>query len=269
MPAGQVAPTAISNPGTAALRYQGATTTGNHRFRLDCGAWTAMSYAQKIARVTPFRPWNPAGAVKALDNICARRATLPAGMVRPAGQALPEGAVFDTSGGYTDPATGNQYDSSGNLINSSTPAALPPSITASVSTPSTPATTTTPSTTSSAASQASQTALFNTVGGALNTTGATIASIVASNNQASIAQLQAQTQQQVAALTVQAQQAQQQGNVALAQIRAQQATALAQFNGQLLTQMQPQNTGLYVVGGLVALGVVGAILYVVMKRKSG
>lgn len=99
------------------------------------------------------------------------------------------------------------------------------------------------------------------MGGALNTTGATIASIVASNNQSQIAQLQANTQRQIAALNLQGQQAAQQGNLALAQQNAASAQSLAQFNALLMSRLQPSNTAMYVIAGIAALVVIGGIVY--------
>jgi len=118
------------------------------------------------------------------------------------------------------------------------------------------------------APSASDQALFNTVGGALNTTGATIASIVQSNNQVQIAQLQTQTQQQIAALQSSATQAQQQGNFALAQQNAQAAANLQRFNAYLLTRQQQPNIALYVVAGLAGLVIIGGIVYAVSASKS-
>jgi hypothetical protein len=260
-PAGQVNPTQRG----AGLYYQGSAGSAK-KFQVNCGEWVNLQYSQKISMMVPFSPWNPAGAVKAVDNLCAlrgfRAGVLPAGQVTAAGGAA--AMTQDAQGNWID-ANGNICDSDGTNCSIQNPTIVP--TTAPPATPSSGSSGTS-APTNTAASQASQNALYSTVGSALNTTGATIASIVASNNQANIAQLQTQTQQQIAALNVQAQQAQQQGNIALAQIRAQQAVALGEFNSQLLTQLQPQNTGLYMIGGLVALGVIGGIIYVVMKNRQ-
>jgi hypothetical protein len=110
-------------------------------------------------------------------------------------------------------------------------------------------------------SPASQQALYNTVGGALKTTGATIAAIINSGNQMQIAQLQAQTQQQIAALNAQAARAQSAGNLQLAQQQQAQASQLQQFYQSLALRQAPATTALWIAGGVAAVAVLGAIVY--------
>jgi hypothetical protein len=111
-----------------------------------------------------------------------------------------------------------------------------------------------------------QTALFNTVGSAIGTAGSTIAAIIQSGNQVQIADIQARTQAQIAALQTQAQIAASQGNQALATQQANQAAQMQQFLA-LLAQQKPDNTVLYVVGGIAALAVLGGIAYIALSGR--
>lgn len=109
-------------------------------------------------------------------------------------------------------------------------------------------------------------AMLGAIGGALGVAGQTISSIINSGNQLQIAQLNAQTQQQIAQLQLQAQRAQQQGNMQLAQQQAAQAAQLAQFQQAYLMRQQPSYTGLYIVGAVVALGIIGT--FVVLGARA-
>lgn len=237
-------------PAGQVVRPQGLNYVGSsgkvHTFSVDCRGWRALSPAEKISRVSAFGPRDRVGAVRTVDRICGNEAM----RLRPAGQAdmtfsiqeANPGVSFDTSSGNATDSSGNTYDSGGN------PTSQPPSSGGGGMT------------------SAQQTALFNTIGGALNTTGSTIASIVQSNNQAQIAQLQTQAQQTIATLNAESQQATAAGNIALAQQRSQQAAQLQTFMMQYLGQQRPSNTGLYVVAGLVGLTMIGAIVYFVARK---
>jgi len=168
----------------------------------------------------------------------ARGSYVRSQMLRPAGQADMTFSIAEANPGLDTTSTTPDM--------SQPPAASPPS---------------------GGMSPGTETALFNTIGSVLNTTGATIASIVQSNNQAQIAQLQAQTQQEIAALVSQSQTAQQQGNFALAQQNAQRAAQLQAFQAQYLLTQRPQNTGLYIVAGLLVSGLIGGIIYAVWRKR--
>lgn len=116
---------------------------------------------------------------------------------------------------------------------------------------------------------ADNTALYNAVGGYLNTTGQTIAGILSSGNQLQIAQLNAQTQQQIAAMQAQASAAQQQGNAALAQQQQNAANQLRMFQQLLASRQQPANIALYAVASIAGLAIIGSIVYFATAQRGG
>lgn len=216
--------------------------------------------------------------------------------VRPAAQAYSGGSVTFTTSNISTDAAGNIYDSQGHRLTRNPDGTLTDTVTgehldaqgntippASIPMPPPPggnvnpgpgyvpppgSTIAAPSqypdvvqlSENAGMSQADQTALFDMVSSGLNTTGATIAAIINSGDQLQISQLKSSTDLQIAALNQQAQQAQAAGNLALASQNAQRSAQLAQFQQAFL--MQPQSkTGLYIVAGVVVLGIIGAFVY--------
>lgn len=114
---------------------------------------------------------------------------------------------------------------------------------------------------------AQQTALLNTIGGALNTAGTTIASIIRGNNAVEIARLNNDTNLAIARLQADAARAASAGNQALAAQQADRAAELQRFQQTYLTNQRPSYTGLYVVAGVVAVGIIGAFAYLATRPK--
>lgn len=173
-----------------------------------------------------------------------------------------------TSGAYVYDANGNQVplppgsvgcnqnglpvDASGNVLSvplASTPApAAPPAV---------PVPTTPPAT---AALSAADQAKYNALTSAFNATGQIVSSELAAMNQQQLAQMQLATQQQIANMQLGVQQANAQGNLVLAQQRQAALIPMTQFQAQLNAQSS-QQIALYVVGAIVALGIIGAVVY--------
>lgn len=163
-------------------------------------------------------------------------------------------ALIGTQGqAWDQPNTGVLLDSNGNVIGAQQNTGVGTTVV-------------TPVTTN--ATSAQNQALYNSIGPALNTTGAAITAAIQSNNQQQLAQMQLAAQTQIAQLQLQAQQATAAGNLSLAQQRLSQLGPLQQFQAQLNASTQ-QNTTLYILGAIVALGVIGAAVYFRPMQSGG
>jgi len=125
-----------------------------------------------------------------------------------------------------------------------------------------------PTSMSGVTSPTDNTALYDAVAGGLNTAGTTIASIIASNDRVQIAGLASAAQLQIAALNQQANAARNAGNMTLASQAAQRADQMQMFYAQLQAKNAQTNTPMYLLAGLAALGIVGAVIYFANKPKS-
>lgn len=158
---------------------------------------------------------------------------------------LPSGSVGCNQNGLP-------VDASGNVLSvplASTPAPVAP--------PAVPVPTTPPAT---AALSAADQAKYGALTSAFNATGQIVSSELAAMNQQQLAQMQLATQQQIANMQLGVQQANAQGNFALAQQRQAALVPMTQFQAQLNAQSS-QQIALYVVGAIVALGIIGAVVY--------
>lgn len=262
-----------------AIRPAGQIATATRRtFKVRCGEWRSLGPSERLGIATSISPVLAYRIISLIDHRCSIRSSI----IRPAGQTYAESnpdmsfTVDEANGTVTEtPSTpaisGSDLDAA--LLGGGAPEE-PGSPTATQTTQTqsqqlTPA----QQLAQQQVQQRTQTALYGVIGGVLNTAGQTIGQIIASGNQVQIAQLTAQTNQRIAQLMSEAQQAQANGNLTLARQQAAQAQAAQQAMTQLglTTQQQPtSNTGLYVVAGIVGLGVVGAVIYALSgRRRSG
>lgn len=264
-PAGQAS---MMDPPVEAL---GVTSGGGTALRVNCEAWAALSFPEKAARVGGLRPGNLAGVVRTVDQYCAR---LGYAGLRPAGQAGGADLTVNPDGSSVD-ASGNYYDANGNLVSGS-PALSGADLNAALTggggggtgTAGTTGTAPPAVTPEAGLTPQQQTALFNTAGTLLNTAGTTIAAAISSGNQVEITRLQTAAATRIAELVQQERLAEAEGNQALAAQRAREADALQRLQAQLAARPPPNNTLLYVVGGVAALALAG-VAYVVVAGRRG
>lgn len=244
-PAGQTARFAFPGirPAAQAMPsgvYAIGPTAQGYSFRINCAEWMALSLAGKRARAASMRPNDPDSAVRTIDAFCMKRL---GGGIRPAGQgfgsdfsSLGSSVNFNTDGTATD-SSGDTYDATGKAVTG---------------------------TSSSGPSQAE----LNMIGGAINTVGTTVASIIASGDRVRMAELNNETQTAIARIQASAAEAQAAGNRALAAQEAQRASELQAFQQRYLLGQQPSYTGLYIVGGVVVLGIIGTFVYLASRKSS-
>lgn len=248
-------------------------------YKINCFDWIRLSSSGKLSYAKSINPKNPQASIRSIDQYCNAKiikGTKPAGQADsnpPADMTFTVDANGDVTGS-TD-ANGHQYDASGNDItpgvapipaySSSNPEATNPVVTAGTTfgptgnvTSTTSGTTTTPASAPLLTPQ-QQTALYNTIGSILNTTGSSIAAAIQANNQMQIAQMQSRAQIEIATLQTEAQRSLAAGNVTLAQQQQAQMAALQQFNG-ILSQQSQSTTTMYVLGAVAVIAIVGAAI---------
>jgi len=181
---------------------------------------------------------------------------------------IPVGMTANGDGTYTD-SSGTTFDSQGRALTPPPPVPMGPPPGGSLT--SGPDAAPIPDVATSAAdagmAPSDQQALFDDVSSVLGTTGATITSVINSGNAVQIQQLQDSTAAQIAALNLQAARNQAAGNIQLAQQNAAQSARLAQFQAAFLTSAGSK-TGLYIVGGVIILGIIGAFVYFGASTRS-
>lgn len=307
-PYGKVYP-AMQAATPKAVALVGVGTSGNRGYKINCLDWVWLSPADKLKSAINVDPRNPQGVMRAIEQHCNAKISKGVNPAGQAGASPQPDMVFDSAGNSYDTATGTAYDANGNVVpptpttivppdNTQTTApsatpetsfpssvTLPPAYSETNPTNNTPGAVTTASTnfgpTGNVTSTTSgnttsnplltpqqETALFSAVGSILNTTGSAIASAIQSNNQMQLARMQSQAQIEIATLQAESQRSMAAGNMTLAQQQIQQMGQLQQFNGVLSAQSQ-QTIGMYVIGAIVALGIIGAVVYFMPKGPSG
>lgn len=194
--------------------------------------------------------------------------------MHPAGQTA-QVAVTDLTTGITQPGTGNcsailpqgavgcsangtAVDAYGNAVN------WPPAA-VTIGTPS--GVSVSPITTpSKVATDPSINMLYNSIAPSIGVTTEIILQAIQNNDDQTMMSLKLAAQQRMAQLQLMSQQQINSGNQMLGQQYLQQAAQLQQFQAQIGAN-QGSTTALFVIAGIVALGIVGAVVY--LKPKDG